>query len=230
MSQELLVDIQKRIELACKKVAREPREVTLVIISKGQPVEKILNFYEKGRRIFGENRVVEAQEKKRLLAEDIQWHFIGSLQTNKVRKVVGSFSLIHSVDSFHLAQKIDDVSKEMGVVTQLLLQVNSSNESTKHGMTADELFVQFPQFLALKNIQISGLMTMAAKLSADRSEEEVRASFRALHELRDLLRGAYPECQATFTELSMGMSQDFEIAIEEGATIIRVGSLLFSKE
>ncbi len=231
MNQECLTDVQNRIKLACKKGGREPDEVTLVVISKGQPVEQILSLYDKGLRVFGENRIPEVHEKQSALPQDISWHFIGSLQTNKVRRAVGSFSLIQSVDSFHLAQKIDQVSNDVGVVTKLLLQVNTSKEPSKHGMSAAELYVQFPQFLALKNIQISGLMTMAARISDEEKERErARFSFRELRELRDSLHSCYPECVATFVELSMGMSQDFEIAIEEGATLVRIGSLLFPKE
>ena len=229
MNQECLTAVQKRIALACKKAARNQDEVMLVVISKRQPVEQILNHYENGVRIFGENRIPEALEKQSMLPQDISWHFIGSLQTNKVKWIVGSFSLIHSVDSFHLAQKIDQVSADRDVVTKLLLQVNTSKEASKHGMSAAELYVQFPQFLTLKNIQIAGLMTMAARISHNEKEREVRASFRELRELRDTLRGSYLECAATFTELSMGMSQDFEIAIEEGATLLRIGTLLFPK-
>ena len=221
--------MQERIKIAAHSSGRKPEDVKLVVVSKGQSLDAMRALYDAGVRDFGESRIQEAQEKLRALPSDIHWHMIGSLQTNKVRKVVGSCDLIHSVDSLHLAEKINAVSCELGITARILLEVNTSKEVAKHGMIGDELLQKFPSFLALKNIALCGLMTMAPRCVTFDADElkVVRGCFSELCQLKDKLCAKYPEIKNSLTELSMGMSQDFEIAIQEGATLVRIGSLIF---
>ncbi|HXF29385.1 MAG TPA: YggS family pyridoxal phosphate-dependent enzyme, partial [Chlamydiales bacterium] len=187
-------------------------------------------LYQLGLRNFAENRLQEAQEKQALLPKDILWHFIGSIQTNKIRKLIGSFYLIHSIENFSpLAEKIDLASYERGITTDVLLEVNTSQELTKHGMTREILLAEFPVFLSCKHIRVRGLMTMASQYMPNDLENEPKARhcFQELRKLKEILIQRHPEAEEHFTQLSMGMSQDFEIAIEEGATIVRIGSALF---
>ena len=226
----MIDSIRKRIDQTAISVNRRPEEIKLVVVSKKQSIDAILELYRLGIRDFGESRVQEAKEKQLALPQDISWHLIGSLQSNKVRKAVGSYSLIHSVDSLELAQKIDLVSAELGVVTQVLLEVNTSNEFSKHGMTIENIEQNFSIFLAFKNLRVCGLMTMAPEYKQFNLEEEklTRSYFASLKALQGKFCRLYPTIQNQFKELSMGMSQDFEIAIQEGATIVRIGSAIFS--
>jgi pyridoxal phosphate enzyme (YggS family) len=196
---------------------RDPNDVQIVAVTKGVAWKDVLPLYQLGHRDFGENRVADALAKQAEAPPDCRWHFIGTLQMNKVRKVGGKFTLIHSVDSVALAQKLSEVSVEMGVVTSILLQVNISGETTKHGLSAEQWKAAFDEVLALPGLQIKGLMTMAP---AEGDEQVVRNCFKGLRLLRDELR---------LDQLSMGMSGDFRLAIEEGATMIRVGSALFNQ-
>lgn len=227
--QERLFSLQEKITKACDKAGRKFSDIQLVAVSKGQETEAIFELYNAGQRNFGENRVHEALDKIALLPKDISWHFIGTLQQNKVRKVVGAFSLIHSVESVELAAKIDTVSREMGIKSDILIQVNTSKEMTKHGLSEEQLIREFHEYLQLENIRVLGLMTMAPKFLTQSEDEFLvaRLAFSDLRKLKDKLITLYPEIKTYFKELSMGMSQDFELAIHEGATIIRIGSLLF---
>lgn len=192
------------------------REVTVVAVSKQRSLEDILQVYRAGCRDFGENRVPEALEKIEKAPQDIRWHFIGMLQRKKVPKVIGKFALIHSVDSPELAKKISLCSADRGAETSLLLQVNTSGEKTKHGFSPQELQKMFPQLLELPNIAIKGLMTMAP-LTDDK--EQIQSCFSQLRLLRD---------EFQLHHLSMGMSHDYPIAITEGATLVRIGTAIFS--
>lgn len=189
-----------------------PKNVKLVVVTKNVPVEDISLVYELGCRDFGENRVQDALPKIEELPPDIRWHFIGTLQKNKVKKVVGNFALIHSVDSVELAQEIS----KQGIDTSILLQVNTSGEESKQGFTEDEFRRNLAMIQKMPYIQVKGLMTMAP-LTED--VDQIRMCFRRLRELRDELG---------LKELSMGMSHDYKIAIDEGATIVRIGSAIFS--
>ncbi len=189
-----------------------PKNVKLVAVTKNVPVEDISLVYELGCRDFGENRVQDALPKIEELPPDIRWHFIGTLQKNKVKKVVGNFALIHSVDSVELAQEIS----KQGIDTSILLQVNTSGEESKQGFTEDEFRRDLAMIQKMPYIQVKGLMTMAP-LTED--VDQIRMCFRRLRELRDELG---------LKELSMGMSHDYKIAIDEGATIVRIGSAIFS--
>ena len=203
----------ERVESAIKERA------TLIAVSKNQPLEAILEAYAVGCRDFGENRVQEALPKIEAAPDDIRWHLIGSLQRKKVPQVIGKFALIHSVDSVALAEKIATCSDKAGLQTSILLQVNTSGEETKQGFSPAELKSSFSDLASLKGLNIQGLMTMAP-LSED--ENVIRAAFRGLRELRDDLEG-----KARLPDLSMGMSQDYLIGIDEGATLVRVGRAIF---
>lgn len=212
------------IAFTAMKCGRKISEVTLVAVTKNIPWKDILPIYEKGCREFGESRLHEALEKQTESPEDVNWHFIGTLQKNKIRKAIERFVLIHSVDTPDLAQKISECSIEKGITTKVLLEVNTSGEHSKHGLSVDEWERSFETVISLKGISIEGLMTMAPY-----TEEEaiIRNCFVKLRELREKLRLSLPEPNK-FLHLSMGMSHDFKIAIEEGATLLRIGTALFS--
>ena len=215
-----LKEIQKSIEEhSVDHTAR------LVCVSKRQSVRDIMEVYAAGVRDFGESRVQELVEKQTQLPGDIRWHFIGSLQTNKVRKIIGHVHLIHSVDSQALLEKIAAVSCEMDVVTSVLLQVNTSHEQSKHGFFEDELMELFPTLFRKSHIKIIGLMTMAAERKVV-GDDAVRLSFQKLALLRKKLETYF---SITLPELSMGMSQDYLLAIQEDATLLRIGSSIFRK-
>lgn len=214
--------VLKEIASAAKGCGRNPAEVRLVAVTKTVDWELALPLYAAGQRDFGENRVADALEKKGVAPNDCRWHLIGTLQSNKVRKAVGNFVLIHSVDSVELAKKISDVSLEQGIVTEVLLQANVSGEGTKHGLSAGEWTEHFHEVLALPGIKIKGLMTMAPETD---NQEIIRSCFRGLRLLRDSLQTQLPG--SDLKELSMGMSSDFKIAIEEGATLLRIGTALW---
>lgn len=190
-------------------ICREFPHVKLVAVTKNHSWPECEFLYKSGARDFGENRIQEALPKMADSPQDINWHFIGTIQSNKINKIARRFKLIHSVDSYEIAKKISDYSSEKQAV---LLQVNIAH---KHGFTPDALIADFSKFKDLPNLDIQGLMTMAPQASQD----EIRNTFRTLRELRDSLH---------LKELSMGMSDDWRIAVEEGATIIRLGSYLFS--
>ncbi|MBB64883.1 MAG: YggS family pyridoxal phosphate-dependent enzyme [Waddliaceae bacterium] len=212
--------ILKEVENAAKNSARDPSEVTVVAVSKRQPLEKIHELYRVGGREFGENRLQEALEKIEHCDESIHWHLIGSLQRKKVPKVIGRFHLIHSVDSFELAEKISDCSEQKETKTPILLQVNCSREESKHGFLAESFLSEYESLRNLPGIEIRGLMTMAPFID---QEKIVRGCFAELRQLRDKVG------KEELPELSMGMSGDFHWAIAEGATIVRVGTSIFGE-
>ncbi|HZU70529.1 MAG TPA: YggS family pyridoxal phosphate-dependent enzyme [Ktedonobacteraceae bacterium] len=210
---------------AAQRVGRMPEEVTLVAVSKTVPLELVRMAYNLGVRNFGENRVQDAVPK---IAEfhppDARWHMIGHLQTNKAGKVVGQFYCVQSVDSLHLAQTLNRHAGEHGVRLPILLQVNVSGESSKEGMSPAETPEMARQILMLPNLEVQGLMTIAPLVQ---DPEEVRPVFRGLRVLRDQLRSLLP--QSAWQHLSMGMTDDYRIAIEEGATIVRIGRAIFGE-
>ena len=215
--------ILDRLALACQKVDRDPSEVELLAVSKNHSLEKIRELVELGHSVFGESRQQEAISKIGTLPGNLRWHFIGRLQKNKIRKILPYFDLIQSVDSVSTAVAIDRIAEEMGLFPQVLLQVNLAEESSKIGLTKQELFRELEVFLGLKRLQIQGLMTFPPWVN---QAEKSRKWFVELREIKQTLEEEY---QLGLPELSMGMSLDFEVAIEEGATIIRVGSALFGK-
>lgn len=208
---------------AAARSGRQPEAVRLVAVTKAQRWETAFPLYQAGQRAFGESRLPEALQKKAAAPPDCSWHWIGTLQKNKVRKVVGEFALIHSVDSIELARKVSQVSAEEGVVARVLLQANMSGEASKHGLAGGSWKAWVEELTALPNLSVEGMMTMAA---ADADERAARRSFEQLRLLRDALR-ALSGNRLSLAELSMGMSRDFAWAIEEGATLVRVGSALW---
>ena len=216
-----LEEIRHRIAEAAECAGRDPASIRLVAVSKTYPAEAVAAAASTGQRVFGESRVQESRDKIPACPPGLEWHFIGHLQKNKVRQALPLFPFFHSIDSTALAGAIDRIAGETGVKAQGLLEVNVSGEETKYGFTPEELRAQFPTLSKLPHLRIGGLMTMAPY---NENPEEARPVFRALRELRDELQSTY---QHPLPELSMGMSGDFEPAIEEGATLVRVGSSIF---
>jgi pyridoxal phosphate enzyme (YggS family) len=213
-----LLALQERIEAVCHRIGRDPKSVRLVAVSKGVPVERIREAYECGLRTFGENYWQDAREKIPLLPPDIEWHFIGHLQTNKVKYVVGRFALLHVVDRVSLMQEIQRVASKQGVVQPVLIEVRLSEEATRAGVPPDEALALADAVLQQPNLSLQGLMGIAP-FTDDQSA--IREAFRTLRGLFDAL----PEPNRRW--LSMGMSHDFEIALEEGSNMLRIGTALF---
>jgi PLP dependent protein len=217
--QERYLRVQKDIASIAEGCGRDPKTITLVVVSKKQSVEEIQALYEMGCRHFGESRLEEVLDKKLHLPKDIFWHMIGTIQSKKVPKlVVAGFFLIHSVDSMALAEKISKKSAELECVTKVLLQANTSGEETKHGLSVEEWKSHYHEVVSLPALQIEGWMTMAP-LTEDKAK--IVASFHSLRDLRDRLTPSQ--------HLSMGMSHDYPLAIQEGATLLRIGSSIFRK-
>ena len=228
-----LEKVQARIAAAARRAQRDPADVTLVAVTKTQPPELIQAAYDLGLRDFGENRVEEAEGKIERLPPEVTWHMIGHIQSRKARRVVPLFNTIHSVDSVKLARRLDRLGKDLPAPIQVLLEFNVSGETSKHGFAAGQgdeaqavpaaLIAEMEEIVALPHLRVDGLMTMAPIVS---DAEEARPVFFRLRKLRDALRAALP--QADWSQLSMGMTDDFEVAIEEGATLIRVGRAIFA--
>lgn len=207
--------------------AKLNRKTIIIAVSKFQSVSSIQELYKMGQRTFAENYVQEFLQKKEELKSansslEIQWHFIGSLQKNKVSKIVGQAHLIHSVDSLSLLETIDRHGKNKQIKQKILLQLNLSNEESKGGFSIEEIKTQEPKIFAFDNIEINGLMTMPP---LENDPESNRKYFQQLRQIRDELNKKYPSC----TELSMGTSHDYLIAIDEGATMVRLGTILFGE-
>ncbi|HUR67332.1 MAG TPA: YggS family pyridoxal phosphate-dependent enzyme [Chitinophagaceae bacterium] len=204
------------------KAELDPKGVTIVAVSKTKPVEDILALYELGHRDFGENYVQELVDKASQLPKDIRWHFIGHLQSNKVKLITPSVQLIHGVDSLKLLQEINKQAAKAGRVQDCLLQVHIAREETKFGLDEEELNSILSQYDKLVAVRVCGLMGMASFTS---DMDKVRSEFGKLRSIFDKLRTANSELSI----LSMGMSADHKIAIEEGSNMVRIGSLLFSE-
>jgi len=220
---ENLSAIQQRIRAACERAGRAADSVTLLAVSKTHPPETIQAVAELGQISFGENKIQEAKAKIPLCPGRCRWHFIGHLQSNKCRDAVDLFEMIQSVDSLALAQEINKRADAAGKTMKVLLEVNVAGESSKFGYAPEKLLDELKQINALPKIEIHGLMTIAPWTP---EPEKVRPVFRKLRELK---QRAEQELGALLPELSMGMSGDYEIAIEEGATIVRVGTALFGQ-
>ncbi|HRW08811.1 MAG TPA: YggS family pyridoxal phosphate-dependent enzyme [Caldilineaceae bacterium] len=230
LSAQAIVDnlaaVHQQIEQSAKRAGRDPAEITLVAVSKTKPMAAIEAAYAAGQRDFGENRLEELWEKveaaQRLGLEEIRWHMIGTIQSRKTNLVIGPFALIHSVDRLKIAQRLSRDATAAECVLSVLLEVNVSGEESKHGFTAESVRACAAELFALPALQIKGLMTMAPFVA---DAEETRPVFQALRQLRDALHAQQPS--ARLPHLSMGMTNDFPIAIEEGATLVRVGSAIF---
>lgn len=204
------------------------RHVTLVAVSKTHPPERILELYRSGQRIFGENRVQEMVDKYEVLPKDIEWHLIGHLQTNKVKYIAPFVRMIHSVDSLRLLQEIDRQARKAGRVIDCLLQFHIAEEETKFGLDEQEAraLLSSPEYQSMPGIRVCGVMGMA---SFTPDADHVRGEFRHLHDIFQRLRVEYFLNAPHFREISMGMSGDWQIAVEEGSTMVRIGSLLFGQ-
>lgn len=222
-----LAHVYNRIGDAAARARRDPANVTLLAVSKTQPFALIEAALAAGQRDFGENRFEEIWRKVELgrelgLDEQLRWHFIGSIQSRKTTQAIGPFTLVHSVDRVKIANRLSRDAVAADCVLSILLEVNVSGEASKHGFEPDKLLDTMPALMQLPGLDIQGLMTMAPFVD---DEAVLRPVFRKTRELRDRIRNAQPTL--TMPHLSMGMSNDFEIAIEEGATIVRVGSAIF---
>ena len=220
-----LESVRRRIAAAATRAGRDPRDVLLVAVSKTRAMAMIEAAVAAGQRDFGENRLEELWPKveaARVAHLDVTWHFIGTIQSRKTEAAVGPWALIHSVDRAKIAQRLSRDAVSAGQVLRVLLEVNVSGEKSKHGFAPAELPAAAAELAALGGIRIEGLMTMAPLVD---DPEAARPVFRALRELRDELSVRCP--QVAWRHLSMGMTNDFEVAVEEGATIVRVGSAIF---
>jgi pyridoxal phosphate enzyme (YggS family) len=220
---ENLERVGAQIADAAKKSGRGPGEIELVAISKTHEAEKVRTAFEAGQQLFGESRVQEARAKIPLLPSALRWHFVGRLQKNKVRHALPLFELFHSVDSLELARDMNRIADEEGLHPHVLLEVNVAGEGSKIGFAPDALRAQMEALLELPRLTIEGLMTIPPLAP---EAEASRQYFVALRELRDQFAR---DLQISLPQLSMGMSGDFAVAIEEGATLVRVGTAIFGK-
>jgi hypothetical protein len=205
-----------------------PANVMLVAVSKTKPVEDILAAYNAGQRIFGENKIQEMVKKQELLPKDIEWHFIGHPQTNKIRYIAPFVSLIHGVDSMKLLKVIDSEAKKSNRKIACLLQFHIATEETKFGFSPEEAIemLESTDFLQLENIMVCGVMGMA---TFTEDLDRIRGEFRNLKSIFDSIRMKYFQNNRDFCEISMGMSDDYSVAVEEGSTIVRIGSKIFGE-
>lgn len=224
MITENLNQVRKNIQEACEVSGRDPKEVTLIAVSKTKPVPMLLEAYDAGARVFGENKVQEIVDKYPQLPEDIQWHMIGHLQRNKVKYIVDKVTLIHSVDSLRLAETISREAEKKGVTVPILIEVNIAGEETKFGLSSKEEVISLTeQIAALPNLSVKGLMTVAPPA---KDPEENRPFFREIRQLSVDITNKNID-NVSMEILSMGMTNDYTVAIEEGATMVRVGTGIF---
>ncbi len=223
---ENISTVYKRISHAAMRAGRDPSEVELVAVTKTVPADRVKEAIDLGVRLIGENRVQEAKEKIEILRDKIpqtvQWHMIGHLQKNKVRPAVMLFDMIQSVDSLELAMKINRTASEFGKVQRVLVQVKLSEEETKHGVAEEELEHLLAEMMGMENLIVEGLMTIPPYFE---DPELVRPYFRRLRQLKEQMN----QRGFNLRHLSMGMSGDYEVAVEEGATIVRVGTAIFGR-
>ncbi len=226
MIYENYTNIQNKIISACNRVGRNPEEVTLIAVSKTKPAEMIQELYDNQVRDFGENKVQEMTGKYEVLPKDIKWHLIGHLQRNKVKYIIDKAVLIHSVDSFRLAETINIEAKKRNIIADILIEVNVAQEETKFGVSVEDVLPLILEIAEkLTNIRVRGLMTIAPYVS---DPEENRGIFRELKKLSIDITSKNIN-NVTGDVLSMGMSNDYEVAVEEGATHVRVGTSIFGE-
>ena len=225
MLKENLANVEKNIEQACKNAGRSRDEVTLIAVSKTKPVEMLQEIYDENIRDFGENKVQELCSKMEQLPSDIRWHMIGHLQRNKVKYIVGKVELIHSVDTYRLAEEINIQAKKQNVIVPILVEVNIAHEESKFGISAEDAILLVEEISKLENIRIKGLMTIAPYVE---NPEDNRLYFRKIKKLSVDITNK--NIDNVFMEiLSMGMTGDYMVAIEEGATMVRVGTGIFGE-
>ncbi len=223
MLKENLKEVEKNILQACEKAGRNREDVTLIAVSKTKPVSMLQEIYEEGIRDFGENKVQELASKYEEMPKDIRWHMIGHLQRNKVKQVIDKACLIHSVDSYRLAEEINIQAKKKNIVVPILVEVNIAEEKSKFGIHREDAIQLVEEIAELENIRIEGLMTIAPYVE---DPEKNRQYFRNIKQLSvDITRKNIDN--VTMNVLSMGMTGDYTVAIEEGATLVRVGTGIF---
>ncbi len=225
MIKENLTMVQEKIRQACYRAGRNEEEVTLIAVSKTKPLSMIEEAYDAGMREFGENKPQEMRDKARELHSPVHWHMIGSLQTNKIKYVVGTACLIHSVDSVALAAAIEKEAAKKEQVTDILLEVNIAKEDSKHGFLEEEVLPAVLEIAKFPHLRIRGLMTVAPYTE---NAEENRIYFRKMKELLVDIKAKNID-NVFMDSLSMGMSSDYEVAIEEGATMVRIGTGIFGE-
>ena len=225
MVAENLAQVQKNINESCNKINRDPNEVTLIAVSKTKPVEMLKEAYDAGARVFGENKVQEIVDKYDQMPSDVKWHMIGHLQRNKVKYLMGKVVLIHSVDSLRLAEQIEHEAAKADIVMPVLIEVNVAEEESKFGTTSEAAMQLVEAVSKLPHIKIRGLMTIAPFTD---NPEDNRIYFRKLKQLSVDIKSKNID-NVDMDELSMGMTGDYEVAIEEGATMVRVGTGIFGK-
>lgn len=225
MLKENLANVEKNIEEACARAKRAREEVTLIAVSKTKPVEMLTEIYEEGVLNFGENYVQELCDKIGQLPADIKWHMIGHLQRNKVKYIVDKVSLIHSVDTYRLAEEINIQAKKRNITVPILVEVNAANEASKFGISAEDAMLLVEEIAELENVRIKGLMLIAPNVT---NPEENRIHFKKMKQLSVDITNKNID-NVSMEILSMGMTGDYTVAIEEGATMVRVGTGIFGE-
>jgi PLP dependent protein len=220
---ENLKRVRERVAHAAAKSGRPVDDIELVAITKTHPADKVREAIDAGQTLFGESRVQEARAKIPELPSNLRWHFVGHLQKNKIRHALPLFEMIHSVDSLGLAQEVNRIAEEEGMHPRILLEVNVAGEGSKFGFAPDKLREQMEEVLALPRLSILGLMTIPPLA------EEVKVSRKYFVQLRELRDRLQTEFRVDLAHLSMGMTQDYPIAVEEGATLVRVGTAIFGE-
>ncbi len=223
MLKDNYASVEEKIAAACARAGRDRSEVTLIAVSKTKPVEMLREVYDAGARDFGENKVQEICEKYDRLPADIKWHMIGHLQRNKVKQVIDKVVLIHSVDSYRLAQEISVQAQKKGLIIPILIEVNIAEEESKFGISAEDTIQLVEEIAVLPNLKIRGLMTIAPYVV---DAEKNRLYFRQIKQLSVDIKNKNID-NVSMDILSMGMTGDYEVAIEEGATMVRVGTGIF---
>lgn len=226
MIAENLSRIRSQIAEACLRAGRTPESIKLIAVSKTKPPSAVYEAYMAGHRVFGENYVQELLTKfadETLQSLPIEWHFVGHLQSNKVRYLAEKISMIHGVDKFSLAEEISKRAKQHNRTIPILLEVNISSEASKYGLSPDTLFQEAEKIFSLPHLELKGLMTIASP-----EREKVKTEFKQMRVLFEKLKSIAPKPEQ-ITELSMGMSGDFDIAIAEGATLLRIGTAIFGE-
>ena len=225
MLQQNLKEVEENIQCACKMANRKREEVTLIAVSKTKPVEMLQTIYDCGTRDFGENKVQEMCDKMEVLPSDIKWHMIGHLQTNKVKYIIGKTALIHSVDSLKLAEEIQKQAAKKDCIVSILIEVNIAGEESKFGIHKEDTIALVKQIAQLDHLKIMGLMTIAPYVD---NPEDNRLYFRQIKQLSVDIKKQNID-NVCMDILSMGMTGDYMVAIEEGATLVRVGTGIFGE-
>ena len=223
MLKENLATVEEKIQNACIRAGRNRDEVTLISVSKTKPVSMLMEAYDLGVRVFGENKVQEIRDKYEAMPKDVEWHMIGHLQTNKVKYILDKVKLIHSVDSEKLAETIEKEGEKRNLISDILIEVNVAQETSKFGLKTEDVLPFYEKVCALPHVNVRGLMTIAPFVE---NPENNRSIFADLHKLYvDIKRKNIDN--GTVSILSMGMTNDYEVAIKEGATMVRIGTGIF---